>query len=157
MSHFAFHFGAASPVIGMALRRPSAHHRRMSNFAHAPDPTLRLRIATRIHFALLRHYGEQVGVGTLLNGSGEAREALWVCAASGQPELVALAKQFVHMARAAEPAADGAAPQDAVWAQDTSGFGLSRPADEESAPASRPDMPAGWLNPARWLRRSVAR
>ena len=58
------------------------------------DPTIRLRIATRIHFALLRHYGEDVGVSTLLKGEAEAREALWVCQASGHKELVSLAKQF---------------------------------------------------------------
>ncbi len=55
------------------------------------DPTIRLRIATRIHFALLRHYSEDVPVSTLLQGEDDAREALWVCDASGQDELVALA------------------------------------------------------------------
>ena len=55
----------------------------------ATDPTVRLRLATRIHFALLRHCSEPVGVCTLLMGGDEAREALWVGQASGQPELVA--------------------------------------------------------------------
>ena len=32
------------------------------------DPTIRLRLATRIHFALRRNYGEDVEVRTLLRG-----------------------------------------------------------------------------------------
>ena len=58
------------------------------------DPTIRLRLATRIHFALLRRYGEDVEVSTLLRGTSEAREAIWVCEASGNAELIALARQF---------------------------------------------------------------
>ena len=53
------------------------------------DPTTRLRIATRIHFALLRHYGEDVAVSTLLRDEAQAREVLWVCEASGVDDLVA--------------------------------------------------------------------
>ena len=124
----------------------------------APDPTVRLRLATRIHFALLRHCGEPVGVSALLKGGDEAREALWVCQASGQAELVALALQFMNSPLAA--AVRHAAPQDAAWAQDTSGFGVSRPADDNE-PATRGHTPAraptGWLNPAHWLRRHAAR
>ena len=139
----------------------------------APDPTVRLRLATRIHFALLRHCGEPVGVSALLKGGDEAREALWVCQASGQAELVALALQFMNLSAAASAvavtsaaaaaraaAARHAAPQDAAWAQDTSGFGVSRPADDNE-PATRGHTPAraptGWLNPAHWLRRHAAR
>ena len=131
----------------------------------ATDPTVRLRLATRIHFALLRHCGEPVGVSTLLRGGDEAREALWVCQASGQPELVALAWQFIKSASVARVAAlRHAAPQDAAWAQDTSGFGASRPADDNE-PAARggaisrapSPAPAGWFNPAHWWRRAAAR
>ena len=131
----------------------------------ASDPTVRLRLATRIHFALLRHFGEPVGVSTLLKGGDEAREALWVCQASGQAELVALALQFMNSASAGSAAAvRQAAPQDAAWAQDTSGFGVSRPADDnepaarvhdQASPAAR--APSGWLNPAHWLRRHAGR
>ena len=124
----------------------------------ATDPTVRLRLATRIHFALLRHCGEPVGVSALLKGGDEAREALWVCQASGQAELVALALQFMNSPLAA--AVRHAAPQDAAWAQDTSGFGVSRPADDNE-PATRGHTPAraptGWLNPAHWVRRHAAR
>ncbi|MEO6031775.1 MAG: hypothetical protein ABIP61_07720 [Burkholderiaceae bacterium] len=64
------------------------------------DPTLRFRIATRIHFALLRHFGEDVQVDSLLKGEGEAREALWVCEASGDPELAGLARRLERRSRA---------------------------------------------------------
>ena len=134
------------------------------------DPTIRLRIATRIHFALLRHYGEDVAVSTLLKNGEHAREALWVCEASGHDELVDLAKQFETAARqearalrlrnqqarleAALAARHGATPQDLAWSRDTSGFGLSRPA--ETVEAATPHT-GGWLNPSSWLRRSAPR
>jgi hypothetical protein len=133
------------------------------------DTTIRLRIATRIHFALLRQYGEDVAVGTLLKDGAAAREALWVCEASPNHELVALARKFdiatrqearatqlrSEQAAASEPGApQGAHPQELSWAQDTSGFGISRlqEAGEPSAPQAH-----GWLKPSRWLRRSTTR
>ena len=124
------------------------------------DPTIRLRLAARIHFALRRHYGEDVEVSTLLRGSPEAREALWVCAASGDTELVALAQQFTEATTAAAlgktdlarpQLAASVSPQDTVWSQDTSGFGLTRPpalADDGSAAAAT----APWRRPMNWLR-----
>ena len=124
------------------------------------DPTIRLRLATRIHFALRRQYGEDVEVSTLLRGLPEAREALWVCAASGDAELTALAQQFTAVTAAADRAALkrartlATAPQDTAWSQDTSGFGLTRPpvlADDSAAPPA----PAGWRQRMNWLRRSV--
>ena len=155
------------PDVGMAPNRQKPQHEGMSVSAPDLDPTMRLRVATRIHFALLRHCGEQVSVSALLQGSNEMREALWVCEASNQAELVALATQFTRLAQAAAAAAptaaaalaEPAAPQDAAWAQDSSGFGLSRPA-EELASARRSATPAtsaGWLSPARWLRRGSPR
>ena len=109
----------------MAPSGQTSHHDGMSVSALALDPTMRLRVATRIHFALLRHYGERVSVSALLQGSNEMREALWVCEASSQAELVALATRFTRLAQAAAAAlAERAAPQDAAWAQDTSGFGV---------------------------------
>ena len=124
------------------------------------DPTIRLRLATRIHFALRRNYGEDVEVSTLLRSLPDAREALWVCAASGDTELVSLAKQFAEATKASALAdakapqpqvAAGAAPQDTVWSQDTSGFGLTRPpalADDGAATLA----PAGWRQRMNWLR-----
>jgi hypothetical protein len=135
----------------------------MSVSAHALDPTARLRVATRVHFALLRHHGEQVSVSTLLQGGNEMREALWVCEASNHAELVALAAQFTQLAQvmpeAAALAPEPAAPQDAAWAQDTSGFGISSPANEMAAASGSvaPGTSAGWLSPAGWLRRSGPR
>ena len=101
------------------------------------DPTTRLRIATRIHFALLRHFGEDVGIQALLDGDANAREALWVCEASGDAELVMLARQFNHAQaldlalrtrseklRPDHPARRLAAETD--WSQSTSGLHKAR-------------------------------
>ncbi len=157
-----------------------------SNTRLTVDTTIRLRIATRIHFALLRHYGEQVDVAGLLRGDADAREALWVCEASGHAELVNLATQFndatnveaaadarrarradreeaatrVSTRMAVSTAATRPAPQDAAWAQNTSGFGVSRQPEAadstHGAPASE-QAPAGWQLAARWLRRAAGR
>ncbi len=130
------------------------------------DPTIRLRIATRIHFALLRHYGEDVAVSTLLRNGAPAREALWVCEASSHDELVQLARQFETATRqearavklrerqARAETSQGTTPRDMVWSQDTSGFGLSRPLELTDAPASASGR---WLKPSTWLRRSPPR
>ena len=130
------------------------------------DPTIRLRIATRIHFALLRHYDEDVAVGSLLKDERVARETLWVCEASGIDELITLGQQFETAARqearavqlrareAATTANRGATPQDMAWSQDTSGFGLSRlPELAQPVAAETPR----WLKPSSWLRRDAAR
>ncbi|MEP7299143.1 MAG: hypothetical protein ABI702_23410 [Burkholderiales bacterium] len=123
------------------------------------DPTIRLRIATRIHFALLRHYGEDVAVSTLLRDEAQAHEALWVCEASGVDELVTLAKQLVTANRQEAGAArmraqqaariEASAPQDMAWSRDTSGFGLTRPLETLDAPATGR---GSWLRPSNWLR-----
>lgn len=127
------------------------------------DPTTRLRIATRIHFALLRHYAEDVAVSTLLEGEAGAREALWVCEASGLDELVALARQFDTATRQEARAArlrrqqvqrEAHTPQELAWSRDTSGFGVSRPPELADAPAP---ASSHWLKPSTWLRRSAAR
>ena len=128
------------------------------------DPTNRLRIATRIHFALLRHYNEDVAIGSLLKDARVAQETLWVCEASGHEELITLGKQFEtaarQEARALElrrrEAALGATPQDMAWAKDTSGFGLSR-MPEAAAQPSAPVEASRWLKPSSWLRRDASR
>ncbi|HEY4066721.1 MAG TPA: hypothetical protein VGM74_07480 [Burkholderiaceae bacterium] len=134
------------------------------------DPTNRLRIATRIHFALLRHFDEDVAVSALLAGEADAREALWVCQASQSEELVALAEQFnaankqearasrqrttsVQSASKAAAAGAGATPQDLAWAQDSSGFGVSRLPTFLADPT--PTI-TDWLKPSNWLRRTAA-
>jgi hypothetical protein len=117
------------------------------------DPNIRLRLAARIHFALLRLYDENVPVATLLAGESEAQEALWVCEASGDTELRNVALQFSAATEAESRAAAAPAvsrrlpPQDAAWARNTSGFGLTRPPAAADAPAE-----AGWRAPLRWLR-----
>jgi len=140
------------------------------------DPTIRLRIATRIHFALLRHYNEDVAIASLLKDERMAREVLWVCEASGHEELIALGQQFETAARqearalelrrreaslaATKNASHGATPQEMAWARDTSGFGLSR-LPEAAAPVQTaqpaPAETARWLKPSRWLRRDATR
>lgn len=131
------------------------------------DPTIRLRIATRIHFALLRHYNEDVAVSSLLKDERVARETLWVCEASGVDELITLGQQFETAARQDARASQlrareattsassrGTTPQDMAWSQDTSGFGLSRLPDLAQPSAAETSR---WLKPSSWLRRDAAR
>ena len=119
-----------------------------------------LRIAARIHYALKGMLGEGIDVAAMLNDPSEAREILYVCQASGNAELVALANQFFvasEVARLADasslskpkakPAKAHAAPQDAAWGQDTSGFGISEPGDLPTQPNPR----------TRWLKNFAQR
>jgi hypothetical protein len=116
------------------------------------DPTIRLRLATRIHFALLRQYSEDVAVNALLKGEHEGREALWVCEGSGQEELVTLARQF-NSAVLELPvgAPTAAAPRDPVRPREVAGFAVAPPVSplNSDAEAARP---RSWLNPSRWIR-----
>ncbi|TXC66894.1 hypothetical protein FSC37_17175 [Piscinibacter aquaticus] len=75
------------------------------------DTATRLRLATRIHFALLRHYGQKVEISALMKTEGEVREAIWVCEASGDSELAAMARQL-RMAN--EAPATGTVVQDTM-------------------------------------------
>jgi hypothetical protein len=136
------------------------------------DPTSRLRLATRIHFCLMRQFDEAVEVRDLLDGTANGREALWVCEASGDTELVALAQELKRATRRAAAApvaalppalrsqanvvASGRVPQDTSWSQDTSGFGLSRPPELDAKPR-RAEAPSSWFAPMEWLRRGSAR
>ncbi len=132
------------------------------------DLNNKLRIATRIHFALLRHYSEGVPVSDLLKGVAGAREALWVCEASGIDELVTLARQFeaasaeevlstrthrLNPPRASQPPRAAAAPQSLAWPQDSSDFGVLTPPSSFAPPAAV--IPA-WLKPSTWLRRAAS-
>jgi hypothetical protein len=126
------------------------------------NANIRLQIATRIHFALLRHLGEGIDLGAMLKQPAEAREVLWVCEASGDAELMALAHQY-RRAVALErdgTKAGGHAQHETPWSRDTSGFGLSQPPVLPPSTAIRhAPHPAGaaptasWLKPATWLRR----
>ena len=127
-----------------------------------------LRIAARIHYILKGMLGEGIDVAAMLNDPAEAREILYVCQASDNAELVALANQFFiasevarladasslsrpkgTAAAGAKPTVAGAAsaPQDAAWSRDTSGFGLSQPADLPTQPNAR----------TRWLKQFAQR
>ena len=113
------------------------------------DANTRLRIATRIHFALLRHFGEGVDVATMLKNDAEAREVLWVCQGSGDRELMTLARQYERAGALAEDR-PGHAPQDTAWAGNTSGFGVSQP--PEIGEPTRTAAPSSWMKPVSWLR-----
>ncbi|MET0334173.1 MAG: hypothetical protein ABW190_07860 [Rhizobacter sp.] len=111
---------------------------------------VQLRIAARIHFILKRDLGEGINVSAMLEDASEAREVLFVCQASGNRELVSLARQFVQAGNLAAPevAVKADAPQDAAWARHSSGFGM-------------PQVPAvgerSWRSATEWLRRGVGR
>ena len=104
-----------------------------------------------------------VDVGHMLKNETEAREVLWVCDASGDAELMSLARKFrrAGAAEAAEAqaraaAAGGQAAQDTPWARDTSGFGLTQPPEVVETPArgaKSTSVSASWLKPVSWLRR----
>ena len=121
------------------------------------DPNTRLRIATRIRIALLRHLGEGVDVARMLKSDAEAREVLWVCEATGDRELITLARQFVRAGTLADDKSPGGhAQQDTAWAHNTSGFGLSQPLELTEASAKPAHgVSTGWLNPVSWLRRAA--
>ncbi len=119
---------------------------------------VQLRIAARIHFLLKRDLGEGINVAAMLSDEHEAREVLFVCQASGNAELVSLARQFVN-ARKYAKASTGDAPQDAGWSDNTSGFGLFEPLAATGKPAESDDPPeeSSWRSATLWLRRSVGR
>lgn len=113
---------------------------------------VQLRIAARIHFILKHDLGEGINVAAMLSDAREAREVLFVCQASGNPELVSLARQFVNAGKLGKPAqATGEAPQDAAWARNTSGFGIT-----QAAPLPEPEE-SSWRTATLWLRRGASR
>jgi hypothetical protein len=113
------------------------------------DPTSRLRIATRIHYALLRHLGTGIDVGYMLKRDDYAREVLYVCEGSGDPELAALARKFEQASVEAAMAETRPAPlngDDTQWAHTSSG---STHLGELDAP--RESGSSRWLTPSRWF------
>ena len=120
------------------------------------DPTSRLRIATRIHYALLRHLGTGIDVGYMLKRDDYAREVLYVCQGSGDAELAALALKFEQasaeaaMAEASK-ASRNAAPQEApesIWSNDLPEPGMTQAGG--LGPGTEPTS-SRWLTPSRWL------
>jgi hypothetical protein len=108
----------------------------------------RLRIATRIHYLLARYLGDGIDVSAMLKRDDYAREVLFVCAASDDPELHALAQAYraapaIDASLALRPSGAPLATQHAAAA---SGFGaLSRPAPLASRAEAR------WYKPSTWF------
>ena len=133
------------------------------------DPTYRLRIATRLHFLLLRRYGQDIDVGHLLKCRARNHDGLWLCKATGDEELIALARLWAHAnhahakdeARLREEAlmnacaTAGAAVHEMPWGFDTSGFGLTHPQNLPPLPQFDTPRPARWFKPRRWFKGSV--
>lgn len=120
----------------------------------------RLRTATRIHYLLARQLGEGIDIGAMLKREDYAREVLFVCEASDDPELHRLAAQFrsappLDTSLAMRPAAahTAAAPLDTSWGRDSSGFGVSRPPLPEplGSPRAASRRDVRWYQPSTWF------
>jgi len=119
------------------------------------DPTSRLRIATRIHYALLRHLGTGIDVGYMLKREDYAREVLYVCEGTGDAELASLARKFEQASLEATLAETSHAPldpehagQETGWSNEMSGSGTTRMGDLDAGrEPTRPREQA----PSRWL------
>jgi hypothetical protein len=130
------------------------------------DPTYRLRIATRLHFLLLRRYGQDIDVNLLLKSQAKKHDGLWLCRATGDAELIVLARQltWANHAHALEEArlraaaaqladtAAGSATQEMSWSNDTSGFGVSKPQELNAKPGGAASGVGRWFNPVQWLK-----
>jgi hypothetical protein len=136
------------------------------------DPTFRLRTATRLHFLLLRRYGQDIDVNILLKATARKHDGLWLCRATGDAELIQLARQLGHANRAhaeqesrlredlmmsardaarARLGGEGSAAQHMAWGSNTTGFGVSAPLDLSTTPHDSASQPARWFNPIRWV------
>ena len=118
----------------------------------------RLHVATRLHYALLRYLGEGIDIGAMLRKPDYAAEVLHVCRGSQDAELMRLADQFEAAPRL-DPALSSmprpiakrdAAPQDAAWSQDSSGFGITQPPAELPHRAAKAPR---WFEAERWFSR----
>ena len=134
------------------------------------DPTARLRIATRLHFMLRRQLDQDFEISALVQGGFEARAALRLCRTSGQPNLIALARELERAHRAEAKASarrtsatleqpssrpsihnpkraviSGRKAQDMEWSKDTSGFGLTLPPAHGSELDAMPQAKTSWL------------
>ena len=133
------------------------------------DPTFRLRTATRLHFLLLRRYGQDIDVNLLLKSQATKHDGLWLCRATGDKELIALARRLARAnhahaldearlreaaARMARPAA-GATARELPWGPRHLGLRADESAGVERA-AFRGGSPRGPLAQskalAQWLR-----
>jgi len=137
------------------------------------DSDTQLRLATRIHSALLRYLGTGIDVASMLSRKSYAREVIFVCTGCSDPELNALAREYVGARKAARearsmplverrivPASIPMLPVtaevklDPEWARDSSNFSPSELAQGESQLEDNAGAPRKrWFDPARWLRR----
>jgi hypothetical protein len=139
------------------------------------DPTYRLRTATRLHFLLLRRYGQDLDVSILLKATAAKHDGLWLCRATGDAELIRLARQLARAnqahaeqesrlredlmmsARTAAAASEnghgaaGATAQSMPWGRNTTGFGVTSPQDLRAMPSTA-GQPARWFNPMHWIK-----
>jgi hypothetical protein len=100
----------------------------------------RLQIAAKIHFFLKRELGTGIDVETMLKRPSYAGEVLAMCDKARGTELAELAQRFRSATAEAERTARQRVPQP--WADDTSGFGLSKPwlgdEDDDQAASAKP-------------------
>lgn len=105
------------------------------------NPT-HLQIATRIQLLIEQWLGESFNVDHMLRDPAEAREVLFVCQASNNPELIRLARQFTALGRPM-PVLTSVVPAGAVPTA------ARRASPDRQAARER----AGWLSRPKWLRR----
>ena len=91
------------------------------------DASIRFRIATRIHHALIRELGEGIDVVMMLGREPYAREVLHVCNACGSRELVRLARHFSAATEQEQRAEREEAALQAAWARSNSAFRTTLP------------------------------
>jgi hypothetical protein len=101
------------------------------------DTSIRFRIATRIHHALMRELGEGIDVAMMLGREPYAREVLQVCNACGNRELVRLARHFRAATEQEERAEREEAALHAAWMRHGSGL---LPMQAPAAPRRRDDV-----------------
>ncbi|MFN0185700.1 MAG: hypothetical protein ACKVQR_17960 [Aquabacterium sp.] len=114
--------------------------------------TSRLQLATKIHFYLLRELGHGIDVEQMLHSDLYARDVLLVCEACRGTGLADLAGQFRRAmpqpaAASAKGGGAGRTARPLEWAQDTSGFGFSRPPlsePERSGPQATTQARRAW-------------
>jgi hypothetical protein len=91
------------------------------------DASIRFRIATRIHHALIRELGEGIDVVMMLGREPYAREVLHVCNACGSRELVRLARHFRAATEQEQRAEREEAALQAAWTRSNSAFRTTMP------------------------------
>ena len=91
------------------------------------DASIRFRIATRIHHALIRELGDGIDVVMMLGREPYAREVLHVCNACGSRELVRLARHFRAATEQELRAEREEAALQAAWARSNSAFRTTMP------------------------------